>query len=139
MNRRPSAVMSKREQRPVSGRECIMSSHMPTSNQDFLQAALGGYLHHLAEINRRIAELRGRLGNMADGAAAPPKKGTMTLAGRRRIAAAQRRRWRETKQAKAEPEKLKRKLSAAARKRIGDAARKRWALLKANQKGKRRK
>ena len=112
---------------------------MPPTDHDFLRAALIGYEQHLDEINRRITELRARLGNTADGAAAPPKRRTMTLAGRRKIAAAQRKRWAELKSKKAAQEKPKRKMSAAARKLIGDAARKRWALLKAKKKGKQAK
>ena len=56
---------------------------------------------------------------------------SMTLAARKKIAVAQKKRWMAVKSKKVEPEKPKRKMSAAARKRIGDAARKRWALLKA--------
>jgi hypothetical protein len=110
---------------------------MPPTDHDLLQAALAGYQHHLAEMNLRITELRDRLGNTADGAAAPPKKRTMTVVGRRKIAASQKKRWAELKTKKASPAKAKRKMSVAVRKRIGDAARKRWALLKAKDKGKR--
>ena len=107
---------------------------MSVTDHDFLQAALAGYKHHLDEINQRIIELRARLGNTADGAAAAPLRRTMTLVARRKIAAAQKKRWAAVKSMKAKPETSKRKVSAAARKRIGDAARKRWALLKAKQK-----
>jgi hypothetical protein len=93
---------------------------MPLTDHDFLQAALAGYKHHLEEINRRITELRARLGSSAGVAAAPPKKRTMTLAARRKIAAAQKKRWVAVKSKKVEPEKPKRKMSAAARKRIGE-------------------
>jgi hypothetical protein len=101
---------------------------MPTTDHSLLKAALAGYLHHLDEINNRIAELLA-------GPGGPPKR-TMSLAARRKIAAAQRKRWVALKGKKSEPKNSKRKMSAAARKRIGDAARKRWALLKAKKKGK---
>jgi hypothetical protein len=116
------------------GRDIILFS-MPTTDHDFLQAALIGYEQRLAEIDQKIAELRRRTGQTAS-APAQAKRRTMSPAGRRKIAAAQRRRWAELKDKKALQEKPKRKMSAAARKRIGDAARKRWALVKAKQKGK---
>jgi hypothetical protein len=62
--------------------------------------------------------------------ATPKRKGTMSAAGRKRIAAAQRTRWAKAKQT----EKPKRTMSAAARKRIGDATRARWAKLRAKKK-----
>jgi hypothetical protein len=109
---------------------------MPPTDHNFLQAALAGYQHRLAEINQRIIELQARLGNTAVEAATPPKRRTMSQASRRKIAAAQKKRWAAVKEAKTAPAKPNRKMSAAARKRIGDAARKRWALLKAKKKGK---
>ena len=112
---------------------------MPATDHNFLQAALAGYQHHLADINQRITDLRRRLGNTTGGAATPPNRHAMSQAARRKIAAAQRKRWAELKGKKAEPVEPKRKMSVAARKRIGDAARKRWALLKAKQKGKQAK
>jgi hypothetical protein len=51
---------------------------MPPTDHDLLQAALAGYLHHLADINQRITDLRRRLGSTADGAAATPKRRTMS-------------------------------------------------------------
>jgi hypothetical protein len=110
------------------------SLSMSTTDHDFLQAALAGYLHHLSEINQKIAELRARIGNRADGTTAPARRRTMSKDGRRKIAAAQKKRWAAVKQAKPAQAKPRRKMSAAARKRIGDAARKRWASLKAKQK-----
>ena len=94
---------------------------MPTSDHDFLQAALRGYIHRLAEVSNRISELM-------DGM--PPKRRTMSLAGRRKIAAAQRKRWAELKSKKDEQEKPKRKMSAAARKRMALAMKRRWARAK---------
>jgi hypothetical protein len=111
---------------------------MPTTDHNFLRAALAGYLHHLAEMNHRVTELRRRLGNTPEGAGAPTaKRRSMSKAARRKIAAAQTKRWANIKQAEAEPAKPKRRMSAAARKRIGDAVRRRWAKVRAKQKGKR--
>src|SRR5205809_4453905 len=64
-----------------------------------------------------------------------PKKRTMSAAGRRRVAAAQRKRWAELKKAQTEKAKpvKKRKLSAAGRKRIIAATKKRWAEYKAKK------
>ena len=112
---------------------------MPSIDHDFLRAALAGYQHHLAELHQRVHDIQARLGSTDDGATAPPKRRTMSKAARRKIAAAQKKRWAKAKQGKAGPAKPKRKMSAAARKAIGDAARKRWALVRAGQKGKRGK
>ena len=57
-------------------------------------------------------------------------KRTISVAGRKRIAAAQRARWAKQKPA----QKLKRRISAAGRKRIAAAQRARWAKVKAQQK-----
>jgi len=66
----------------------------------------------------------------------------MSAAGRRRIAAAQRKRWAAVRKSQSQGKGVaapkKRKLSAAARKRMGDATRKRWAAVRkaAAKKGK---
>ena len=57
-------------------------------------------------------------------------KRTISAAGRKRIAAAQRARWAKQKQA----QKPKRTMSASARRKIAMAQRKRWAQLRAAQK-----
>jgi len=105
-------------------------------DQDLLAAALIGYEAEIGRINAAIAEIRAKLGTRAvapDGQPAPQKR-TMSAAGRRHIAAAQRKRWAAMKKqvrstAKSAGPK-KRKMSAAARKRIGDATRKRWAAYR---------
>lgn len=63
-------------------------------------------------------------------AAANHTKRTISAAGRKRIAAAQRARWAKQKQA----QKPKRTTSASARKKIAAAQRKRWAKARAEQK-----
>ncbi len=63
-------------------------------------------------------------------AAANHTKRTISAAGRKRIAAAQRARWAKQKQA----QKPKRTISASARKKIAAAQRKRWAKARAEQK-----
>ena len=100
-----------------------------------LQAALVGYEHQRAIVEERIAELRRELAGAPAGSAetgeGTPRRG-MSAAGRRRIAAAQRKRWAELKQASATPPaKAKRKMSVAARKRMADATRKRWKAYRA--------
>lgn len=57
-----------------------------------------------------------------------PKR-TMSVAGRERIAAAQRARWAKQK-AGTQPAKPKRTMSAAAQRKIGAAQRARWANVK---------
>jgi hypothetical protein len=55
----------------------------------------------------------------------------MSASARRRIAAAQRKRWAAVKNAKAAPPKPKHKLSAAGRRAIIEATKKRWAAVRA--------
>jgi hypothetical protein len=110
-----------------------------TSDSAFLEAALLGYRHQLDEIEAKMAEIRsllrtGSLDGPARGtvSAAPAKKRTISAAGRRRIAEAQRKRWAAQKGVKETPAR-KRQMSAAGRKRIADAAKKRWAALRAQK------
>ena len=115
-----------------------MARHSGTDN-DLLTMALIGYEAEITRINAAIAEIRAKLGTRAvasDGQPAP-KKRTMSAAGRRHIAAAQKKRWAAVKKqaksataAKPATTPRKRKMSAAARKRIGDATRKRWAAYR---------
>jgi hypothetical protein len=114
-----------------------------TTDRALLEAALYGYQHQRDNIEAKMAEIRGLLsGKSATGSTgasasdAPIKKRTMSAAGRRRIAAAQRKRWAaqkatgEAPSKKEAPAKKKRHMSAAGRKRIADATRKRWAALR---------
>ena len=78
-----------------------------TLDRATLEAALVGYQQHLRQIEAKMAELRGMLGQTP--AAAPvaksARKGTgkqkhrMSAEGRARIAAAQRARWAKVKRA----------------------------------------
>jgi hypothetical protein len=68
----------------------------------------------------------------------PSNKGTMSAAGRRKIAAAQRARWAKVRAAKGRNQKVasipkKRPMSAVARKRIAAAQKARWAKVRANK------
>ena len=109
---------------------------MPKSghvDHDLLAMALIGYEAQKAELDVAIAGIQAQLSQRAPSSGpAPqiPRKRTMSAAGRRRIAAAQRKRWAATKKTNAEPTPPKRKLTAAGRKAIADAARKRWAALR---------
>src|SRR5882672_2563085 len=102
-------------------------------DQDLLAMALIGYEAQKAKIDAAIREIQAQLGHRgpgrpkaaADGAA--PSKRTLSVATRRRIAAAQRKRWAAIRKAKAQPAKPKRKLSAAGRRAIIAATKKRWA------------
>ena len=97
------------------------------TNRDLLAMALIGYEGELGKINAAIAEIGAKLGRHAAGSDGQPteKKRTMSAAARRRIAAAQRKRWAAVKKAKSE--RPKRQLNAAARKRIALGQKKRWA------------
>lgn len=91
-------------------------------------------------IQARLAEIRRLLGAKAPASTAratrAPKTRTISAAGRARIAAAQRKRWAESKKQAAPtspPAKPKRRLSAAGRKAIIAATKKRWALIRAEK------
>jgi hypothetical protein len=123
-------------------------------DSELLAAALFGYEQQRSEIETRIAELRRQLGGSwasvptgsTDGARPAPKKRTMSAAGRKRIAAAQRKRWAEYRKGQAPAAKkktvavqkaaapsAKRRMSATARKRIADAQKNRWAEARAKK------
>lgn len=104
-----------------------------------LQAALVGYQVRHDEISAKMVEIRKRFGQTRVGGSirapfakvwAPRKKRVMSAAARKRIGAAQKKRWAEFHRAKAAPAK-KREMSAAGRKRIAEANRKRWAAVRA--------
>ena len=73
-----------------------------TVDAGLLSAALVGYQQKLQEIDARMAGLRQRLGGSspAPAPAAAPKR-ILSLAARKRIAAAQRKRWAAVRKAKA--------------------------------------
>jgi 50S ribosomal subunit-associated GTPase HflX len=109
------------------------------TNRDFLTMALAGYEAEIVRIYAAIREIQAQLGRRGPGRprvatdGAAPKKRTMSLAARRRIAAAQRKRWAQAKKsqrqaAKAAPKK--RKLSTAGRRAIIAATKKRWAAAR---------
>lgn len=73
---------------------------MKTNDHALLEAALIGYQHQLEQIESKMAELRRQLGGKRTGATAktaatPGKKRQMSAAARKRIAAAQKKRWAE--------------------------------------------
>lgn len=120
---------------------------VPTSstNSELLHYALIGLEQHKKDIDLKIAELRGQLGQIPQAAAkpaaaaAPSGKRVLSPEARARIAAAQRKRWAATRKgapaaAKAAPAKApapkKRTLSPEARARIAAAQRKRWAAAR---------
>jgi hypothetical protein len=111
-------------------------------DEGFLRAALIGYESEKARIEGTIAQIRAQLGHrgpgrpkaLTDGTEqTAPKRHSMSASARRRIAAAQRKRWAALKQAKTgqEKPKQKRRLSAAGRKAIIEATKKRWAAVRA--------
>ena len=115
---------------------------MPTKlTNEIITAAIEGFKSQKAQLDAQIQELRQMLsGRPAETAVTPEsakrKRRGISAAGRARIAAAQRKRWAESKKApepsapKAAP-KPKRKLSAAGRRAIVAAAKKRWAAKRA--------
>jgi len=78
---------------------------MPQPDTSLLTAALTGYQHQLAEIHTKIAQIKKALGGRAAKATASPDRGgdasspvakgrrPMSAVARKRIAAAQRKRW----------------------------------------------
>ena len=115
--------------------------YMPPSltiDSSILGAALIGYQRQRDEIDARMAEIRRQIGGQTPQASAAegeaPTKRVVGAAGRRRMAAAQRKRWAELKNAKEAPAPAKkRRLSAAGRKRIIEATKKRWAEARAKK------
>src|SRR5438067_9832525 len=106
-----------------------------------LNAAFENLTAKKQEIDTQIAEIKRMLGNRTDGSSdtsgASTRQHRISPAGRRAIAAAQKRRWATAKGASAETAqapaaaKPKRKLSAAGRRAIVAALKKRWAAKRA--------
>ena len=90
------------------------------------------------KIEKLQAKLQAVAANSSPAGKASPKKRTMSLGARRKIAAAARARWARVrgaaKKAKAAPKK--RTMSLAARRKIAAAARARWAKVRAAKKAK---
>jgi hypothetical protein len=72
---------------------------MSTNDHALLEAALIGYQHQAAQLAEKIADIRRQLGgkspSAAPTAASPRKRRPMSAAARKRIAAAQKKRWAE--------------------------------------------
>jgi hypothetical protein len=101
----------------------------PKLSDDILAAALEGFEAQKTRIETKIAEIRGLLGGTAVSSDAAKPKRKVSASARRRMARAQRLRWKKVKQT-AETAKPKRHMSAGARKRIATAQKKRWAAIK---------
>ena len=121
----------------------------PKLTDEIIDAAIQGFEQQRAQIDQRIAELRGmRSGNHGSPAAvsgaAPPKKRKFSADARRRMREAQQRRWAgvrgtsetapKSEAAAAKPAKHRRKMSAQGRKAIAEATRKRWEAFRAAKK-----
>jgi len=110
-----------------------------TLTPEIIAAAILGFEQQKLRIDASIAELRAMQSGGATKPAATPKaptaKRTMSAAGRRAVAEAQRKRWAAAKQQAAppapEPAKPKRKLSKAGKAAIIAATKKRWAAIRA--------
>ena len=107
---------------------------------EIINAAIVGFEQQKLHIDTQIAELRSLLtGGPAEAATPQPptgkrKRRTMSAAGRKAIAEAQRKRWAASKGEAELPSKTvtakpKRKMSAAGRKAISEATKKRWAAF----------
>jgi hypothetical protein len=121
-----------------------MTRHAGTDN-DLLAMALVGYEAQKAKIDAAISGIQAQLGHRGPGRpkTAPDEaasvKSVMSASARRRIAAAQRKRWAAVRKGQAQGKGVttansaapkKRKLSAAGRKAIIEATRKRWAAVR---------
>ncbi len=114
---------------------------MARADNDLLAMALVGYEAEKPKIAGAIKEIQAQLGHQApgrpkataDGAVAPAKR-VLSASARRKIAAAQRKRWAALRKSKAATPKAaapkKRKLSAAGRRAIIAATKKRWAAVR---------
>src|ERR1017187_1581522 len=110
---------------------------LPT-DPNLLAAALIGYQEMRKDIDARMGELRARIGGQpasAPLAEAGATKHAVSPAARRRMAAAQKKRWAAVRRAEAEvaaapPKAKKRHLSPEGRARIIAATKRRWAALR---------
>jgi len=116
-----------------------MENHMSTQlTPAIITAAIQGLEAQKQHLDAQIAELRAILSGPKPTAAAAPqtaKRRTMSAAGRKRIAEAQRKRWAAatgaSESATPQPARRKRRLSAAGRAAIVAALKKRWAEKRA--------
>jgi hypothetical protein len=99
----------------------------PKLTDEILTAALEGYAAQKTRIDAQIAEIRSLLGGGRTDAT-PKRK--VSASARRRMARAQKLRWKKIKQGSEVAQKPKRHMSASARKRIAAAQKKRWAAIK---------
>ena len=95
-------------------------------------------LKRIIALKQQIEKLSAKLQSLAGGSAASAakparKKWTMSVAARKKIAAAARARWAKVRAA-GKPARKKRKMSAAGRAKIAAAARARWAKVRAAKK-----
>src|SRR5258708_35182725 len=116
-----------------------MARHART-DQDLLAMALVGYEAQQAKIDVAISEIQAQLGHRGPGrpkataGGAAPVKRTLSVAARKKIAAAQRKRWAAVRKGQAQGKSTaapkKRKRSAAGRRAIIAATKKRWAAVR---------
>ena len=109
---------------------------MPTLTSEIINAAILGFEEQKRRLDEQIAELRSLLpGGTLPSQPTTDTRRKMSAAGRKAIAAAQRKRWAAKKAqpngAAAKSAKPKRKLSAAGKAAIVAALKKRWAAKKA--------
>ena len=131
----------------VEGVVTETSTHMPTRlTHEIIGAAIDGFQAQKKRIDQQIAELRAMLtGGPAETVTTPEapqqKRRKMSVAARRAVAEAQRKRWAKIR-GESEPSapattevpkapKAKRRISAEGMKRIIAATKKRWRLAKA--------
>src|SRR5579872_5484246 len=104
------------------------------NDDSLLQAALIGYQHQRELIEAKIAEIQSQLGSSADTSSLVTSKRGLNTSARKRIAAAQRKRWAEFHEQRGESVRpKKRRMSAEGRERIAEATRKRWAQFRADK------
>ncbi len=117
-------------------------ARLPKQDTELLEAALAGFLYQKEQVERRIAELRARIGERpapvshASPVKSAPAGRSMSAVARRRIALAQKKRWAAYRAGNAKTPAAKparRVISAAGRARIVAAARKRWAAYRKAQ------
>ena len=109
-------------------------------DQDLLAMALVGYEAQIEKINAAIKGIQAQLGHRGPGRppkvatdGAAPAKRTLSVAARRRIGAAQKKRWAAVRKSQAQSKGVapkKRKLSAAGRRAIIAATKKRWTAVR---------
>src|SRR5215471_13183007 len=135
---RSSTYVALFQNRTMTKCEWVSDMSLPRLPNEIIDSAILGFEEQKRRLDRQIAELRVmRSGATHTAPVSVPSRRKMSAAGRKAIAAAQRKRWAALKGGNATQrahKRAKRKLSPAGRAAIVAALKKRWAAKKAAKK-----